>query len=59
MRSSSMQSEQEIRDRLADLRDHDEEYDELEEGGEAVEAEERGYIEALEWVLEEADRGPG
>jgi hypothetical protein len=53
-----MQSEQEIRDRLADLRDHDEEYDEFEEGGEAVEAEERGYVEALEWVLEEADRGP-
>ncbi len=59
MRSSLMQSEQEIRDRLVDLRDHDEEYDEFEEGGEAVEAEERGYIEALEWVLEEADRGPG
>lgn len=53
-----MRNEDEIRDRLDDLRGHEDEYDELEEGGEAVEAEQRGYVEALEWVLEEADRGP-
>lgn len=53
-----MRSENEIRDRLNELRRHEDEYDELEEGGAAVEAEERGYVEALEWVLKEADRGP-
>lgn len=53
-----MRSKREIRDRLAELRDNEDEYDELEQGGAAVEAEERGYVEALEWVLEEADRGP-
>ncbi|MFC7009113.1 hypothetical protein [Halalkalicoccus salilacus] len=53
-----MRSEDEIRDRLDELRGRDDEYDELEEGGEALEAEERGFVEALEWVLEERDRGP-
>jgi hypothetical protein len=53
-----MRSEREIRDRLNELRGHEDEYDELEEGGEAMEAEERGYVEALEWVLEMGDRGP-
>lgn len=53
-----MRSESEIRDRLDELRGGGDEYDELEEGGEVIEAEERGYVEALEWVLEERDRGP-
>lgn len=58
MHRSFMRTEDEIRDRLAELRGDDDEYDELEEGGEAVEAERRGFAEALKWVLEERDQGP-
>ncbi|WP_336362528.1 hypothetical protein [Halalkalicoccus salilacus] len=54
-----MRTENEIRDRLDEVRDSDAAYDEFEEAGEAIEAEHRGYVEALAWVLEERNDGEG
>lgn len=47
-----MRSEREIREHLRERKEREPSYDDLEEGAELKQAEKRGYVEALEWVLE-------